>query len=1237
MARLRKISAVLLALALVIGLVPVSFMFQNANAATSATNAIQVTNRGGSTQGTNFGLEISKIIEGTGIENYFDITLTAETTSVKTQESIDVVMVMDISNSMSQLVNGDNGQITRLEAVKSSVYEFLDMYSTNSTLAKLDKRFGLVTFNSLAYNVTINDTYEVTTNGMLSVPGNLRAKGIYETLVDPITYPVSTDVYKSDIWGDLKYDRVRYTNIEGGLQMAQNMLADSTATYKYVVLVTDGFPTTYINSTANPGTDPNFNNRTNINEILGFDCMMENTGWGVDYDKIVDNGGYNADGAFIELLTNVVCDHGVDYSNKAAIKAREVATAMKNNGINIFTIGVGVDDKTIAKNFNDVLKKNDDGSVYYDEYGYPVNTEGYATIDTNGMDEQKVLQGLFEVGDYEDTKAYAEWLGAKIGGGDLLANSDITYLNGNSQSQLHNDIGKILTAIEVAASGRMDDFYVVDPMSKDVEFLGFYDINGEFVPLDTAPTLTGESKLNAENTASFGAEGYANTIFWDLMTSGFTSETVSEGNTTSVTYTFQLKYRVRLKSDVDGFAWNTAVATNDTTTLTYESTYYDVDGNPTGETSKETINFPIPEVQGFCGTLNFLKVDEATNNAPLSNVEFTLVHKGDNCSVCHGDATIDDYTVVTDANGEATISDIVSGHEYTLVETPPMGYSGAADHEVTVSYGKVYVDGVLQENDVDFVITNRKFDPVYVILTAEKTLDGETPAEGAFSFNINGTSQDSKEIDETVKNDANGKITFSPIAFDAIGEYTFTITEIAGDTEGIYYDSATFVVNVTIGLDNQNNCYTATLSGDANAVISGKGEASVGEFKNSTKVPASAEITANKVLTDSEGNKLTLNNGDFEFALYNDAGEIIKTVENDANGLIDFGFFTYNEVGDYIYYMTEIAGDDALIDYDDAEYKVIVTVTEGKTEFTAEVSYILVNDNVDKATFTNVKNDPDAAIVVIEGNKTLVGRDMEDGEFEFVLTDEEGNAIETVTAGASKDGVKSYFEFDAITFDEAGTYIYYVSEVAGDDALIDYDNAEYKVVVVVTEGEAKLNVEVSYVLGNDTVDEIAFNNVNNDPEPAIVTIGGNKTLVGRDMEKDEFEFVLVDEDGNIIDTVTSGASANKVKFDFDFDALTFTEEGTYNYTVYEKKGDIENITYDETVYEITVEVTYDGEGKLVADVTVDGNEYAPLEFVNEYTVIPEAGDSFALYFYVSIILATIAISGLVISKKNSAF
>jgi len=806
----------------------------------------------------------------------------------------------------------------------------------------------------------------------------------------------------------------------------------------------------------------------------------------------------------MELSKDVRCEFGCNYSNKGAIRAAEVAAAMKKSGINIFSIGVGVDNMSVGDEMAKTIENeyNTDGSI---------KTAGQAVVDTNGMDNTTAANMEFEIGNTTDS--YTKWLATKIGGGILLTDSDITYLNGNSQSQLHNDISKILKAIEVAASGRMDSFYVIDPMSEDVEFLGFYDINGEFVALDTSSTLIGESKLDAENTASFGDEGYANTIYWDLMKSGFTSATTSEGNTTSVTYTFQLKYRVRLKSDAEGFEWNTAVATNDTTTLTYESTFYDVNGDATGETRKETIEFPIPEVQGFCGELSFVKVDDANNNAPLADVEFTLVHKGDDCAVCHGDATIADYTVTTDANGEATISEIVSGHEYTLIETPPVGYGGAEDHAIEVAYGKVYIDGEPAPVNMDFIITNTKYAPVYVTLTAEKTLDGETPEDGAFSFNLSGTAQNGEAIDETVTNDADGKVTFSPLSFDEIGEYTFTIVEIEGDDK-IHYDTTERVVTVKIELDNNNQCYTATLSGDANATISGRGEASVGEIKNSTKAPVVVELQAEKIFTDNEGNELTLNDGDFEFAIIGEDGETVKTVKNDANGIIDLGSMTFNAAGTYIYYVSEIAGDDELMTYDDAEYKIVIVVTEGETEFTADISYILVNDEVDEITFTNIMNDPDATTVVIEGNKTLVGRDMADDEFEFVLADKDGKIIETVSAKAAADGKKSGFAFGAITF---------------------------------------------------------------------------------------------------------------------------TEEGTYNFTVYEKSGDLENVTYDETVYNVTVEVTYGGEGKLVADVTVDGDEYAPVEFVNEYIVIPEAGDNMNLWFYASIILAVLALGGFAISKRSRAF
>ncbi len=1118
MARLRKFSAFLLVVALLVGMFPISFMFQSTSA--DAANANQVVYVGGTNKGTNFGLEISKTVEGTGIENYFDITLKAETTSIKTQESIDVVVVMDISNSIvTNNVAGDNGQITRLEAVKSSVYEFLNEYSTNTTLAKLDKRFGLVTFNSLAYNNTIKDTTETTTNGLLSVPGNGRAMGIYWSHVDPIQLPSaaeqSTYMQSTKYWGDLNYDRVRFTNIEGGLQMAKNMLADSNATYKYVILVTDGFPTTYIHNTAVPAGTVNFDNRTDIHEILGFNNFMS-----LAYpDTVYDPNFYDVDGYFMELSKDVRCELGCNYSNKGAIRAAEVADSMKKSGINIFSIGVGVDNMSVvdemAKTEENVY--NPDGTIL---------TAGNAVVDTNGMNNTSASNMEFEIGNTTDS--YTKWLGTKIGGGSLLEDSDITYLNGNSQSQLHNDIGKILRAIEVAASGRMDDFYVVDPMSKDVEFLGFYDVNGEFIPLTTASALAGESVLNGENTASFGAENYANTIYWDLIKSGFTSETTSEGTTTSTTYTFQIKYRVRLKSDAEGFIWNTAVKTNDTTTLTYESIFYDVDGNATGETVTETLEFPIPEVQGYAGTLKFTKVD-FDSNAPLANVKFTLTHKGDDCSVCNGDATIDDYTVITDENGEATIENIVSGHKYILTETAPEGYNGSEAHEVEVAYGKTYIDGAIAPDNFDFTITNEKFDGVYVSFVADKTLDGETPDENAFSFKLEGIAQAGTIINETVKNDAEGNIRFSPIYFDEVGEYTFTVEEIAGDEDGIYYDTTVCEITVTISIDNQSKAFVANVSGDtvANDII-GRGDVYVNEFKNSTKQLAQVEFDITKLFKDSQGNDIALEGGEFEFVLMHSDDTIVQTATNDADGKVSFSTLTYNNPAIYIYKIAEVAGDDVLIDYDSRVYDVTVVVTEGETEYVANVIITCNDEDVDSISFTNTKNEPAPVDVIIEGNKILEGRDM---------------------------------------------------------------------------------------------------------------------------EKDEFEFVLADKEGNIIQTILSEATENGDSFEFAFDTLTFDKEGKYEYTVYEKIGEIENVTYDETVYSIAVNVTYNGEGSLVAEVTVDGEDYAPVEFVNSYTEpeipeipdipeipeIPDAGDKAMPYLYVSLMLSIIAIGGFITSKRVKSF
>lgn len=91
---------------------------------------------------------------------------------------------------------------------------------------------------------------------------------------------------------------------------------ESDAVFKYIIFITDGFPTTYIES-----------GRQSTTRIVGYDTYM--------------TGSYNAskvgtDGYFADAVTKKLCTYGVNYSDKAADRADDVAEIIKNSGINVF-------------------------------------------------------------------------------------------------------------------------------------------------------------------------------------------------------------------------------------------------------------------------------------------------------------------------------------------------------------------------------------------------------------------------------------------------------------------------------------------------------------------------------------------------------------------------------------------------------------------------------------------------------------------------------------------------------------------------------------------------------------------------------------------------------------------------------------------------------------------------------------------------------------------------------------
>lgn len=577
----------------------------------------QVTNRGGSkTDGT---VNVSKTIQGTDVENVFDITLKVDTTTNITEIMKDpdmaVVIVMDISNTMKTSFGGS----TRYQAAVESAEAFIDKFAaSNNGYSKL----GFVAFNTDAHEV-FNISSCSTTAEATNLKNQIRQKT--GAIVNHENYGVNTTAQ------GLK----RFTNIEGGLKRANDMLSNATNQNKYIIFLSDGFPTTY--------------------------CQPNSY---VGYNTYCTSGILGQDGVFHDDLTGYYCSYGTSYSDKAAIKARSMATTIKNNGTTIFSIGVDVGGQTI------------DG---YD------HRSGLSVIDRTGTN--------YELGSATDSNAFKNWLGNSIGSGYYY---DSTNTEGLQAA--YNDIFKKIQSSTEQANNLK--WIASDPMPMGMqnnevtmEFIGFFNKDNVLQVYPSQNGLAGSGTENAENTASFNGKDSA--ISWDIKNSGYTTS----GSGNSTTYHYAVTYRVRLKNELAGFVENQSYQTNGKTTLTYQEITV-VDGKETISGDK-TIDFPIPAVKGYLGDLTFKKVDE--NGKALQGAEFELTHDATNCPVCRGDGetTVEAvankvYKKTSDTDGIVRFEKLPSGHNYVLRETnAPAGYQlSNATYSVKIAYDTVTV----QEN-----------------------------------------------------------------------------------------------------------------------------------------------------------------------------------------------------------------------------------------------------------------------------------------------------------------------------------------------------------------------------------------------------------------------------------------------------------------------------------------------------------------------------------------------------------
>lgn len=457
-------------------------------------------------------------------------------------------------------------------------------------------------------------------------------------------------------------------------------------------------------------------------------------------------------------------------------------------------------------------------------------------------------------------------------------------------------------------------------------------------------------------------------------------------------------------------------------------------------------------------------------------------------------------------------------------------------------------------------------------LELEKELAGRDLKDKEFTFKLVDVTDGANPVDlgETT-NDAKGKIVFSNLSLSKPGVYHYRVTEVPGNDEDVVYDK--LEANITIQVvretvDNQVKLVAKVVYPED--VI----------FNNKLVTPAKAKIAFGKELTKA-GVKQDLKADQFQFVLKDRFGKVLETVGNTADGQVAFSELTFNKVGTYNYTVEELAGKDDAIVYDTMKAAVSITVTR---DGDALVSTVV---NPKDTIFNNKFVTPAKAAIQFskELTKAGVNQTLTANEFQFVLKDSAGHIVETV--GNTADG---HVAFSELHFDKAGTYTYTVEEVKGTNEDIIYDGMKATVWITVTrDGDALVSTVAN---PKDTV----FNNYVKEVQPAKAKFELTKVLTGRNLKDGEFSFVLKDDKGNVIQTVTNNAQGN-----ISFDNIVYDKPGVYYYTVEEVKGNEADVVYDNMVAKFQVTVTKtvgEKENLLVAAVllpldTEFNNSYIP--------------------------------------------
>lgn len=487
-----------------------------------------------------------------------------------------------------------------------------------------------------------------------------------------------------------------------------------------------------------------------------------------------------------------------------------------------------------------------------------------------------------------------------------------------------------------------------------------------------------------------------------------------------------------------------------------------------------------------------------------------------------------------------------------------------------------------------------------------KSLTGRDLTAGEFSFELREIKGEDSELIETVKNAADGMVTFSAIKYTEIGQHTYKLHEVKGNAGGIDYDDAVYTIVTTIA-DNGKGQLVAT-----HELKDAKDVKSI-EFKNVyTTNAAEVSLVGKKNLQVADGLTPADIAGKFTFTVTGEDGAPMPanaSMTNHAKGKVDFGKITFT-LDD----LNKALGEKP----EKREHTFTYTVTESgevagvtnDAKLSREVSFTVTDDGKGNLkvshkpdgdvafTFTNTYNVTPVETSVtdqITANKVLTGRELAAGEFSFELV--EGDKVVAKGTNAA-DGT---IAMDKTIYDKPGEHTYTLREVNGGTISkgITYGDAKYTIETTITDkGDGTLKAE--HVL-KDAKTATFKNTYSVTPTDADLDFDLSKAIDGREWtDGDEFSFTITAPDGAPLpDPATVTVSEYDAKDGIaaiKFGKIRYTAAGTYKYEIRENAGNTVGMTYDSHVATAEVTVTEDGDGNLTANVTKKENG----RFTNTY-------------------------------------